>query len=1265
MFPRIPHRNRPRNIAVYLLSIALFLNLLPLSAFAAGSRTPQPASTRTTENQPQEDSQEGGEDARQQESPRSVRQAGNKRSPLAKSPVIREFTDWVEQYKISGSVSASEQEGQELARQRRAVMAQLIKDDPQSAVELAVPAHVRRRMPAEIQQEVEEAVSGYGDYLVMVFDEADARTGEFTRSRTQRKVVLDGKTYEARVYGYKLGMTTKLNIALRGVVIDGVIALAESPVRVLEAEERDVLTGGQGVDVEVGGKVQHFESEEQVERFKEKLKKQELTIGPNSAVPTSKGDATAEATAGGEGDEATTNSVWTEGAKTVLVMRVDFSDMQGEPTDFSGPLTTARAQALIDTDCDEFYKDNSYDKTSMSGQVTSVLRMPQTAAYYGATGADREDELLNDARAAANAAGFNPANFDLDIVAFSDIAGFTFAGLGYLGAKGSWLNGSFGQKVTSHELGHNYGLSHANFWETADDSVIGNGTSREYGDRFDQMGGGYDPSHHFNAWFKNLLGWLPNADVANVTATGAFRLQAYDSKTATGRRALKIQRDADTFYWVEFRQATAGYPTTLNGAVIHWGYTSVRQSNVLDMTPGTQGGVFDAEDATLAIGQTFTDATNGIQIRAVRKNLTIPATLDVQVTFTTNLSSLTLDPPTIPGGATSTGTVTLNKPAPTMGAQIALSDNVAATTFPASVTIPAGQTSKTFNITTVVVPAVQNGTLTATYRGVKKTSPVSVQPIVLSSLTLNKSSVGGGGPVTGTVTLNGPAPAGGATVTLSDNIAAATTPANVVVAAGTKTKTFTITTVIVTVSQSGNVTGSYGGVPKSAPLTVAPITLHSLALKPTSVAGGASVTGTVTLNGPAPTGGLVVNLSDNIAGTTVPVSVTFPSRYQIRTFTITTVNVATARSGTVTATLGAATKTAALTVTPVALSSLKLDPASVAGGNNVTGTVSLDGPAPPGGAVVTLSDNLGATATTPASVSLPAGTSSKTFTITTLVVAAKQVGAVTATRGAVTKTTALTVRPVSVQSVTVNPNPIVGSKNATGTITLERLSATSTVVTLSDNLAATTLPASVTVPANTLTKTFSITTTLALPSQSGKLNATANGETRSVNLSVVNTRSQLLLNPGFELGLVSWIANGPNGIGKIIQNSGGPPANSGGWYGWLGGYSVPVSESLHQDVTIPANALSAELNFYVLVGTAETTTTAANDTLKVEIQNTGGTVLATLATYSNLNVAGYVKKTFNLLPYKGQTIRVYFVSAMNTDFASWFFLDDITLDVIQ
>src|SRR3954453_22951183 len=103
----------------------------------------------------------------------------------------------------------------------------------------------------------------------------------------------------------------------------------------------------------------------------------------------------------------------------------------------------------------------------------------------------------------------------------------------------------------------------------------------------------------------------------------------------------------------------------------------------------------------------------------------------------------------------------------------------------------------------------------------------------VSSVILSPASAVGGVPtVANTVTLNGPAPAGGAIVTLQSSSASASVPATVTVPDGTTSAKFTITTTAVPASTTVTLSAAYGGVSKSATLIVMPVAVLSVILSP-------------------------------------------------------------------------------------------------------------------------------------------------------------------------------------------------------------------------------------------------------------------------------------------------------------------------------------------------------------------------------------------------------------------------------------------------
>ncbi|MBI3231379.1 MAG: M4 family peptidase, partial [Burkholderiales bacterium] len=80
------------------------------------------------------------------------------------------------------------------------------------------------------------------------------------------------------------------------------------------------------------------------------------------------------------------------------------------------------------------------------------------------------------------------------------------------------------------------------------------------------------------------------------------------------------------------------------------------------------------------------------------------------------------------------------------------------------------------------------------------------------------------------------------------------------------------------------------------------------------------------------------------------------------------------------------------------------------------------------------------------------------------------------------------------------------------------------------------------------------------------------------------------------------------------------------------------------------------------IDTAETTTSTAYDKLTVSVQSSTGSVLKTLATYSNLNKAtGYSTKSFDLSAYKGQTVRIMFSETEDSSLQTSFVIDNVSV----
>jgi hypothetical protein len=154
--------------------------------------------------------------------------------------------------------------------------------------------------------------------------------------------------------------------------------------------------------------------------------------------------------------------------------------------------------------------------------------------------------------------------------------------------------------------------------------------------------------------------------------------------------------------------------------------------------------------------------------------------------------------------------------------------------------------------------------------------------------------------------------------------------------------------------------------------------------------------------------------------------------------------------------------------------------------------------------------------------------------------------------------------------------------------------------------------------------------------------------------------AQLLGNSGFETGTASpWTATS-----GVVSNDTGESSHSGTWYAWLDGYGSTHTDTLAQAVTLPTGCSNYQLGFWLHIDTAETTTTTQNDKLTAQVLTSSGTVLGTLATFSNLNHnTGYAQHSYDLSAYAGQTIIVKFTGAENSTRQTSFVLDDTSLSV--
>jgi hypothetical protein len=400
-----------------------------------------------------------------------------------------------------------------------------------------------------------------------------------------------------------------------------------------------------------------------------------------------------------------------------------------------------------------------------------------------------------------------------------------------------------------------------------------------------------------------------------VTSSGASRAQRY-SKTVVS---------LNTWYHVAgvYNASAQALDIYVNG--------------VLDN--GTLAGAVPATQAVPTMSTTVGRRSGGYYFQGLIDNLRIYTRAlsagDVQNDMNTaiggttpppaqaTVSALQCSPTSVAAGASSTCSVTLSAAAPSGGAAVALSDNSAALTVPASVTVSSGATTATFSAAAGSVTTNQAVMVMASFNGSTASAALTVvaptvTPATVSGLMCTPSSLASGASATCTVSLSKAAPTGGATVAVADGCSTLTVPASVTVPAGATSATFAANAGSVTTTHTDVVTATLNGSTVTASIThqastSSTGTLSALTCTPSILGSGASATCTVTLSQAAPSGGAAVKITDNCSKLSVPASVTVASGATSATFTAKASRTLKTHTDVITATWNGSTVTASVT----------------------------------------------------------------------------------------------------------------------------------------------------------------------------------------------------------------------------------------------------------------------------------------------------------------------------------------------------------------
>ncbi|HLS27905.1 MAG TPA: hypothetical protein VK041_04595, partial [Opitutales bacterium] len=289
-----------------------------------------------------------------------------------KEDFIRAFASWTESYLDESAEDARSiliEEGIRLAEARRDVMKALIRENPRAAIAAAISPDVREGLPAEVRALLAQPVSGHGDFGV--FGIVPSEEYGVPDRLVERAVRLEDARYEAYVYGAWLAVRSVEDVFVHGLAIDHLLAIDESPARILGSREAEDVAAFAAMYSPPQGE-EHSEENPQTIVAETASGYMRFCCDAHfaaySAEPMNWGPLQRQALAAYE----------TIGEKSVLVIRVDF---EGEP----GESVSEFEAYSVMMDVDRYFQESSYRQFAFRQiHVTAgaPLRMPGSISDY-------------------------------------------------------------------------------------------------------------------------------------------------------------------------------------------------------------------------------------------------------------------------------------------------------------------------------------------------------------------------------------------------------------------------------------------------------------------------------------------------------------------------------------------------------------------------------------------------------------------------------------------------------------------------------------------------------------------------------------------------------------------------------------------------------------------------------------------------------------------------------------------------------------------
>ncbi|MEZ0327128.1 MAG: beta strand repeat-containing protein [Fimbriimonas sp.] len=532
--------------------------------------------------------------------------------------------------------------------------------------------------------------------------------------------------------------------------------------------------------------------------------------------------------------------------------------------------------------------------------------------------------------------------------------------------------------------------------------------------------------------------------------------------------------------WAAFVATRTDSTGAFVNTVRFWRWADSTQTEFEVQIPGSVGGIkFSPDSSMLQLG-TSTGAVMSINVPV------FPV-------------SVTVNPSSINGGVSTTGTVTITEPGRVGGTIVYLSAT-GVLQVPEFVVVPEGATSVQFTIKSSGVDTGSTQSVTASLNGRTASANVTVNPPVMKSVVFATPTMEGGDPIDCTISITGKAGPSGVTIplTLSSTL---TGSSSAVIPAGESSVTNTYTTKVRNVPGTGRIDATLNSTTRFGKVTIYEPKVTDLQLSAGSVVGGTSLTGTVTISRSTTiVAGINVTVTSDSAAATVP-AVNVARNTTTKSFTITTTAVSSDTLVTISAqTSDGTVQSQSFTITAPTITSVALDSSTVAALGSTQGTVTISSAAPVGGYLVDMSSS-NAVATVD-DVTIPEGQVSTTFTVNTTDTDQDESVTISGTHDSSSADAPLTVLGRGISSVTLDSNLFYGGTSTTGTVTINRAAPVGGyLVAVTTDVNGVSV-SNVTIPEGETSTTFAVTSVPISSDSTGTVTGTHDDSTASAALTV-------------------------------------------------------------------------------------------------------------------------------------------------------------------